>query len=469
MPETDKVRKPSGSGKKINATIFYLLLSLVVLSPIPIGSNRPWSWSLVALIVSILTLVWIGNSIWNKQVVSLSLPSFIPFLFLIPCIWTVLQFSAFVPDTWSHPLWKLTEKSLDITIQSTVSVSPDDSLVALMRLISYGLVFFLFFQFCRNPNRAYTVLKWLSIASIFYALFGLIVYWGNINILFWTGQTGDVNKVTSTFINRNHYAIYATLGLVCLIALMQIILKQKSRSPYTSPENQQHPIETYIFKSWKPLLGIMLITTALIGTQSRGGVVCGAIAIVVLLLVILVRSNLTPKYLLSSFGGICLIILLASTISSEPLLKRMQQFQLTDSERITVFDLTIDATRDNPWIGFGYGSFNHGFKMYRTEDVKYSYDKTHNSYLENSFELGIPAAISLFLTVLGLMFLSLRGVIRRQRNWIYPATGVAATTLVASHSLIDFSLQIPSIAITYSAIMGLAIGQSYSTSSRSKQ
>ncbi|MCP4010653.1 MAG: O-antigen ligase family protein, partial [Proteobacteria bacterium] len=129
----------------------------------------------------------------------------------------------------------------------------------------------------------------------------------------------------------------------------------------------------------------------------------------------------------------------------------------------TVFKLTIDATRDNPLTGFGYGAFEQGFKTYRNEDVQNLYDKTHNTYLENAFELGVAAALSLVLSLLGLFLLCLRGVFRRKRNWIYPATGLAATTLVASHALFDFSLQIPAVAITYAAIMGLAVAQSFSS------
>jgi len=469
MPESEAKRNPSGSGKVINSAVFYTLLSLVVLSPIPVGSNRAWSWSLCALVISVLTLVWIGNIVWNKQTVSHSLPSFIPVLFLIPCIWSVFQVSNLVPDMWSHPLWGVAVDSLGVPIQPTISITPDDGLVALMRLMSYGLVFFLFFQFCRNRNRAYSVLKWLAIAGIFYALYGLIVYWGNINIFFWTEKPGDINKVTSTFVNRNNYAIYAALGLLCLIAFMLEIVKQKSVRGYTSFAKRQHPIELYIFKSWKPLIGIMLITTALISTQSRGGSISSAIAVVTLLLIIAVRSNFQFKTLLSCFGGVFLIIVMAYTISKGPLLQRMEHTQLGGSERFIVFNLTAGAIKDNPWAGFGYGSFHQGFKIYRTKDIQYNYDKTHNTFLENSFELGIPAAASLFLTVFSLMLISLKGVVRRHRDWIYPATGVAATSLVASHSLIDFSLQIPSIAITYCAVMGLAVGQSYSTSRRNEK
>ncbi|MFT5606749.1 MAG: O-antigen ligase [Parvicella sp.] len=464
MHKNEINHKASSLGEQINGAIFYALVSLIVLSPIPFGSNRAWSWSLCALIISFLSLAWIVNTVWNKRTVSLSLSPLIPVLFLVPCIWATLQASTFMPSAWSHPLWVLATDALNILILPSISITPDNGYTALMRLISYGLVFFLVFQFCRNPRRAQSVLKWLAVAGTFYALYGLIVYWGNINVFFWSESADNVNIVTSTFINRNNYAMYAGLGLLCLMALSLSNTGQRAGPRFTSLESRQQRIETYIFSSWKPLLGLMLITTALISTQSRGGSISSAIAVITLLLIVIARKKLKIKMLLVSVGGMCLIILMAFSISNGPLLKRMEQVESGGAERITVFKLTVDATKDNPWAGFGYGSFDQGFKMYRSENVGYVYDKTHNTYLENAFELGIPATSSLFIAMLSLTLLTLRGVFRRHRNWIYPATGLAATSLVASHSLIDFSLQIPAIAITYSAIMGMAVAQSYSSS-----
>jgi len=51
----------------------------------------------------------------------------------------------------------------------------------------------------------------------------------------------------------------------------------------------------------------------------------------------------------------------------------------------------------------------------------------------------------------------------RGRDWVYPATGVAATLLVGIHSFFDFSLQMPAVAITYACILGVACAQSYSS------
>jgi hypothetical protein len=58
------------------------------------------------------------------------------------------------------------------------------------------------------------------------------------------------------------------------------------------------------------------------------------------------------------------------------------------------------------------------------------------------------------------------GVFQRRRDGIYPAIAVAATVLVGVHAVVDFSLQIPAVAVTYAAILGMGVAQSFSTTTR---
>ena len=51
------------------------------------------------------------------------------------------------------------------------------------------------------------------------------------------------------------------------------------------------------------------------------------------------------------------------------------------------------------------------------------------------------------------------------RNGIYPGLGVATTALVAAHSAVDFSLQIPAVGVTYAFILGIACAQSFPSES----
>ena len=43
---------------RANNILFYLFLLVVILAPLPLGSNREWSWTLCAVLISTLTLAW---------------------------------------------------------------------------------------------------------------------------------------------------------------------------------------------------------------------------------------------------------------------------------------------------------------------------------------------------------------------------------------------------------------------------
>ncbi len=129
---------------------------------------------------------------------------------------------------------------------------------------------------------------------------------------------------------------------------------------------------------------------------------------------------------------------------------------------MTVYELVSRPLKQGHMQGLGYGTFSDSFRMYRDEQLNAQYDKAHNTYLENIFELGWPAALLLFASIGGLGLVCLNGLRNRGRDWVFPATGLAATVLVGVHSAFDFSLQMPAVAMTYACIMGVACAQSYS-------
>ena len=128
-----------------------------------------------------------------------------------------------------------------------------------------------------------------------------------------------------------------------------------------------------------------------------------------------------------------------------------------------VYALLEKSIVENSWLGVGYGSFEESFRLYRDETITGHYDKAHNTYLENIFELGMLPALALFLAIILPALVCVRGVWVRRRDWLYPALGVAASVLVGAHALVDFSLQIPAVALTYALIMGAAVAQSIPT------
>ena len=179
-----------------------------------------------------------------------------------------------------------------------------------------------------------------------------------------------------------------------------------------------------------------------------------------------IKKRMKPRQFFSLFAiGIITAILMFS-ISGNGLSKRLpdSQIELGVITRSATYQKTWNAITTSPWKGTGFGTFEDVFPAYRNnEDSPLTHwGKAHNTYLENSLELGLPMAFILNLSIALIGFQCIRGVVVRKRDKLIPALGVGATVLVGVHSLVDFSLQIPAVAILYACIMGVATSQSWS-------
>ena len=75
----------------MNRLLFFGLAGLLVLAPLPLGSNREWAWTLCAFIAALIAIGWDLQSLFRPRQVSASLPPLVIFLFLTVCAWTWLQ------------------------------------------------------------------------------------------------------------------------------------------------------------------------------------------------------------------------------------------------------------------------------------------------------------------------------------------------------------------------------------------
>ena len=68
------------------------------------------------------------------------------------------------------------------------------------------------------------------------------------------------------------------------------------------------------------------------------------------------------------------------------------------------------------------------------------------------------------MAAIGMLALKcLAGAINRQRDSIAPVVATAATLLVGVHALVDFSLQIEAVTLTFMALLGAGLAQSQSS------
>ena len=445
----------------------YIIFTLIIVfAGIPFGANRPWAWDLYGLLIGLWGLFLVIQNIMNPKAAPFRVKPlrYLIILMLFPVLWSLLQISSLTPSAWHHPFWALSNKALGAENSTYISLLPHDTGTALMRLMSYSLVFFISYHYNRDSDRVETTFKSIAYASVAYALYGLLIEWGHFNTVLWFEKGSYRDLVTSTFINRNSYATYAGLGLLSIFPVLFAELQTGFKFGFITGYGRQYFIENLLKQGWRPLFGMMIIATALLLTESRGGFISTLLAIVVFFLLLQISHKMRSNKI---FITLLFIIGIAASwvfnTSSDALIERLDSISLENNDRLIVYQLLNRANHENPWLGNGYGSFAKTFSLYRNEAIGAYYDKAHNTYLENIFELGYIPAIALYLVIVGMACICLSGLWVRRRNWIYPALGVAATVLVGIHSLVDFSLQIPAVAYLYALIMGGAVAQSRSS------
>ncbi|MFQ5766209.1 MAG: O-antigen ligase family protein [Rhodospirillales bacterium] len=445
--------------------MFWLLVSLVLLAPLALGAVYPWSWGLLASFVGVLLLAWGARTIASKQPPAVGAARLWPVLvlFAIAAAWAGLQMGAMTPGAWNHPLWKDAALALGADLDRHVTVNPYATGSALLRLLSYGGVFWLALQYCRQGHRAKQVFYALTVAGLAYAAYGLAVEFTGAQKILWFDKTSYLDNLTSTFVNRNSYATYAGLGLLCATGLLVRLVSEIHGSHDTRRERFRLILAAFVDHGWVLIVAWVVIATALLLTESRAGVLSVWLGLLTLFLAAAASRTMPFRHVAAVAAGAIAGGVAFFALSGGTVLDRLARTSTEEGLRPQVYELTLESISDAPWLGTGYGTFADVFRMYRDESVPSIVERAHNTYLENALELGWPAAAALFLAVAVCVLYCALGVRRRRRDAIYPAVGVAASVLVAAHSLVDFSLQIPAVAVTYSLLLGAACAQSWST------
>ena len=75
---------------------FWLFAALVVLAPVPLGSNRPWAWSMLEMGVFGAGLLWLAGYARHEVRASLAVRAALPALFLL-ALWLLFLLLQWMP------------------------------------------------------------------------------------------------------------------------------------------------------------------------------------------------------------------------------------------------------------------------------------------------------------------------------------------------------------------------------------
>ena len=463
MSETETIRPETNAARPSGRGLYHAFLALVLLAPLPLGSNRPGPAALLAVITGLLLVCW-AVRVWRRPETAAALPRALAagfVLYGLVCFWVLLQYLPVWPAPLAHPLWAEASAILGRELPGRLTVNPEATLAGLMRLLTYGAACWLAIQlFRRRDGSARRAVRLIAYGAGIYALYGIAVYLAGNDWLLWYRKWAYTESLTSTFVNRNSFATFAGLGLLC--ALSELIEATRWIGQTKQPLRRRTAlfIEQMLTRHWPLAASTLALAIALMLTGSRAGIVAtfAGTGLLCVMQLRLYTNGWRSLAIAAGFAAVLAAGLLG--IAGELFSERMTRADAAIEENIRsdVFVMVNDAIKTSPWTGIGLGTFQDVFPAYRTGDLSSRglWDKAHNTYLENALELGIPAALALHLAI-GLGLLAAAGNLRsrgdRRRLAIL---GLSATLLVGLHAMVDFSLQMPAIALLYAALLGLS-------------
>ena len=434
--------------------IFAFYLLLVVWVPIPLGSNRSWSWAVLEIWVFILSLAWVAGRVRGKFSAGPVIRSARPVL-ACACAWLVYVWLQLLP----LPLevlkllspeaarWHVAAAVPGTTVTAPLTLDRYSTLDSACKSTAYMAFFFLGMILLRDRDRVRMATYALIFSGIFQALYGAIASFQ---------VAGGV--AAGTFVNRNHYAAYLVM---CLSVGVGVLVASLSNERAVSWGQFLRGMIQWVITP-KMGLRILLLTMviALVLTRSRMGNSSFFIALLVAGAIGLVFSQRAARSTILLLSSLILIDLfvIGAYFGAEKVVERIEQTGSRTEDRDEVAGYALEMWKDYPIFGSGLGSFPAVFPRYSAQGTVAAYTHAHNDYLEFAAETGLVG-----IALLGLMVLmSFGAALRAQQVRNDPVMrGISLAAIMGIvalmiHSSVDFNLQIPANALTFLLLLALA-------------
>lgn len=445
---------------RMNSLTGRLLVFLVILSAIPVASNRPAWWLLAAFLVALGALGYLLRAQYlmgaQRRLQVIQMRGFILLALVVP-LYAVLQA---LPLATLLPAG-LTSLPAIVPAEiwpTSISVSRDASLLGAIRAMGFILFLILVFEIGTQPVRSRGLLMLLMLGILLHAIFGMVALRVLDDFALWGTKEAYRGVLTGTFINRNSIATFLGFGLVLALALTlerghRASLAEKDRGHATllTPQRLE------IMALWA---AILVLALAILLTESRMGAFATAVGGFVTFLVLRIRFGtaviriITEAAIVLVVAGVVLLSSAGSGVTERALFTVLQT-----ADRMAIYDVVLRMIAERPLTGFGYDAFPAAFQLYRDEGLisHLYFDMAHNTYLTLWVEQGLLVGSVPILLLLWAVVL-IAGRFRKGEGDPAVLAGALGVICVAAvHSLADFSLEIPANVYCFLFIVGLAI------------
>jgi len=454
-------------------------IAVLALAPFPYGSTRTWAELGLGLGVGGILFAWSGLALTGFATAALPIRRI---LFPATCValalgWafmqsvdlqTVANLTGIDLTALAHPVWAMTSTALAREAGSYISIDPESTRHAVfVSALSVG-AFLVAFELARDRERARALLGGIVVVAFAYAVAALASLHTHFDVqaLFIPDPPAASGRLSGSFLSSNHFATFMTVGAIAGMGLFVETLRQSIVWDRGARATLRTGVRSLGGANALWLIAIAVIIAALLVAQSRSGVIAFLIGSLALVIALAAGRSLTASEESGQRAMTAVLVAampIAAALSIDPLTGRVPEQGPSDTTRAAITDSSMKAIAAAPLVGNGFGAFERYYPLFADGSVAGAVGEANNDLLETLADLGLPAGLAFIAAPIVLAGMCFAGCVRRRRDRLFPAIGFAVSVAVAVHALVEFSLQIPAVAVTYAALLGVGVAQSWRT------
>lgn len=441
--------------------MFWLLLALLFLLPIPLGSNRPWAWAMMEAVSFILIIGILISHPWQQLKQQLK-----PFKFLIIAIgifvlYQMLQLMP-LPLNIINSISPNTALIINSSLQPSdswyaIALDPQQAKIATLKAISYFCIMLATLVLVNDFKRLRILLLCIIFAGTWQAFYGATLALSNLpNTPFLSLQNSDI--ATGSFVYKNHFANFLILtlsiGIGYLVATLdKHKLKQRGNIALRF-------LQTLMSGKGALRIALAIMVIAIVLSRSRMGNTAFFVALTLTGIIALWFMKTKSKSLMILIVSLLVIdtFILGAYFGLDKVKQRLEQTVISTEARVDVNEYSLDLIRAFPLTGTGGGSFYSTFPIVQGNDIKAFFDHAHNEYIQFASEYGIPSLIWLGVLIFYTLIIAINAMRQRNSRFLRGLGFGCAMAIIGMliHISVDFNLQAPANAAYFHVILALA-------------
>ena len=470
----------------INTIIKFILIFLLIFTPIAFGSMELWAFSLMELGILLVIILFAidkiiisfrNNAITHSPInasthlrnnASTHLPIYaVLSLFLLLILLQMLPLPPGIVKVLSPKTFFLrnTLSFEPSALSFRLSFVPFATKIEFLKWLTLSGLFFFLLNW-RNSNKdvipLIIIIMFVGIAE---SLYGMLEFFSGHRYIL--NLDMKISSVTGTFINRNYFAGYLLMVIPLSVGyFFSREVFQRSRFM-----GWRHWLSSLDGKTLLISFGIIVMILGLLFSASRMGIVSLLLSFSLMSLLFRKsqRGQRFSKTTVLIFG---LALLWAVWIGLDAVISRFFTLSESFEERWMIWVNTFQIFKDFPLLGSGLGTFVHIFPMYRSFYIQGLVTHAENDFLQLVSEVGL---IGIGLLLFVFVFLFFRAVLAilsfhsgDTKKYIGMG-GMVGILALMFHSLVERNIQIPANAFLFTFIWAVILRVSTKETKETKQ